>query len=218
MNEHITFEEMVDYVFVEDRPNDFFETAAKMNYHIMNCEECGKMYNALMDLNESVLQYNSVETEEQRIFIKVFGALYMLNSDKTVSALVEESKNFKVWISFDIINQQEIMSCNNNSFIHPHMVSAMKSSTDDEAEISNTEIQSSIFDKNNNRVSIGLDGTLSLYFDSSQHKAGQRVILLPDDEELETKIIEMKRYDSSICSVRFEGITPGKYTVVVENN
>ena len=57
-----------------------------------------------------------------------------------------------------------------------------------------------------------------MYFDSSEHKAGQRVILIPDDEELEAKIIEMKRYDSSICSVRFEGIAPGKYTVVVENN
>lgn len=218
MNEHFSFDDIMNYVFSEDTSSDFINKAAKINNHIMVCDECNMMYNALMSLNESVLHYNSIESEEQRIFIKVFGALFMMNKDKTITKLVEESKGFKVWISFDIVNQQEISSRLSNTFMHPHLVSAMKSSTDDEVIITDTENRSSLYDKKKNRVSIGLDGTLSLYFDSSEHKAGQRVILIPDDEELEAKIIEMKRYDSSIFSVRFEGIAPGKYTVVVEKN
>lgn len=218
MNEHISFDDMMDYVFSVDTSNNYIKRAAIINNHIIECDECNMMYNALMSLNESVLHYNSIESEEQRVFIKVFGALFMMNSEKTISTLVEESKGFKVWISFDILNLQEISNSTSDSFTHPHLVSAMKSSTDDESMITDTEIRSSLYNKKKNRVSIGLDGTLSLYFDSSEHKAGQRVILLPDDEELEAKIIEMKRYDSSICSVRFEGITPGKYTVLVEND
>ena len=142
--------------------------------------------------------------------------LYTLEEKRSKEMLVKECLKFKLWLSFGV-QRAGIFAHRGTEFTHPRLKTVMKSSAEgDQEEEVETVLRSSVIDGQRNRVSIGLDGTLSLYFDAEEHAAGQRVLVLPEDEEAVPQMLELTRYDDRISYVRFEGIQPGEYTVVVE--
>ena len=216
-HEHISFDEMSEYIFSQKAPAEFMSVAARINKHIMDCPVCRKNYDALMQLKDETEKLASYESLDEKIATRIFAFLLSLEQSKPVRTIVDECLGFEKWLSFTIKNMREIMETQSAGFSHPKLVTVMKSATSGEdAEETETEIKSSLFDRKRNRVSIGLDGTLSLYFDESDHSAGKRVIILPDDAEVSPQMFELTRYDDSISCVRFEGVVPGQYTIVVE--
>lgn len=216
-SEHISFDEMSEYVFSKKAPAEFMSVAARINKHVMDCPACRKNYEALMTMKDETEKAVGFESFDEKINTRIFAFLYSLEQSKPVKAVVDECLKFEKWLSFTIKNAREIMEPQTAGFSHPKLATVMKSATPgQDVEETETEIKSSLFDRKRNRVSIGLDGTLSLYFDESEHAEGKRVIILPDDPDMSPQMFELTRYDASISYVRFEGIAPGQYTVVVE--
>lgn len=216
---HIRFEEMTAYVFSDGKQASFLKTAAVINKHVTDCSQCFKMYQGLMLLRDRLEQYTAIETASEQKLIRLLRFFLPEAKNRTPEQVVDECMRFKVWLSFGIKNMKELLQLSAPGFSNPRLVTVMKSS-DGSNGIEETEsvIRSSLFDKDKNRVSIGLDGSLSLYFDSSTYAEGRRVLLLPDDCDEEPTMIELIRYDDSISYVRFEGIIPGKYTVMIERS
>ena len=214
-NNHVSFEEMSDYVFSNIDKDDFISIASKINKHVMECASCKECYERLMQLKDAIVKIQSHETVDERLKTRLFALLYTM--EKPTKNLINECFGFQKWLTFSIKNYREISQSQSKDFSHPVLATVMNSVTPgQESEVTETEIMSSLCDRNRNRVSIGLDGTLSLYFDATDHSAGKRVVILPDDTEKESQMLELTRYDESISYVRFEGISPGQYTVVVE--
>lgn len=76
MNEHIEFERLYNYIFTDSFSSDFIEDAIEINSHVLVCEQCKKIYNILVKLNESIETLNrmsaleaekAVETELKRL-------------------------------------------------------------------------------------------------------------------------------------------------------
>lgn len=215
--EHISYEEMADYVFSDGRGGDFIKTAARINRHVMSCPACGEMYRGLMALRDRAEEYAAVDTVQEKLLIRLFRALLITEPEKAGEKILEDCRRFKLWLSFRVKNLRELAGINAEALTYPRLVTVMRSATGpDGVEKTESVIRSSLFDRQKNRVSIGLDGTLSLYFDSAEYSAGSRVLILPNDGDADPQMIELVRYDDSICYVRFEGISPGKYTVMVE--
>ena len=108
--------------------------------------------------------------------------------------IAEECLGFEKWLSFSVKNMREIMEMQSAGFSHPKLATVMKSAAPgQDPEETETEIKSSLSDRKRNRVSIGLDGTLSLYFDAADPSAGKRIIILPDDPEASPQMFELTR-------------------------
>lgn len=212
---HIPFEELSAYVLSSERPDNMLAIAAKVNNHVMTCDKCKDDYYALMALKDEANRAASHETLDESIKTRVFACLYSLERSKSVHAIAQECLEFKKWLSFSIKNLKELTQTESTFFSYPKLLTDVKSHGGDYVE--EKTVKSSLCDADKNRVSIGLDGTLSLYFNSDEHPVGKRVIILPDDTEEAPQMFELSRYDSSISCVRFEGVAPGQYTIVVEN-
>ena len=225
-DECISFEEMTEYVFGEIDQSDFLKIAARTNKHILKCPRCRKMYDSLMLLEEKLTECENLEAGTEMTTAKVFDTLLSEEDKKaegvvrsSIDALIRESQNFKKCIYFNVKSLQELVEPN-EAYMHPSLVTVMMSDTGDGSTVqTESTIQSSLIDRDKNRVSIGLDGTLSLYFDIKEHEVGKRVVILPDTpgkEDTPGTMMELKVYDDAISYVRFEGVTPGQYTVLVE--
>jgi hypothetical protein len=214
---HISFDDMVEYVFSNKLTVDFVRKGAKINNHVMNCPECYRMYLSLMDYHEKVEQFLNCETGEESIIMRILSFLFSEDAGRPIESILEECRRFRKWIAFSVKNFRELVQGELPGFSHPRLATVMKSASGkSNTEEVESEILSSLFDKAKNRVSIGLDGTLSLYFDAKNHSVGQRVIIMPDDPNKSPQMLELTMYDDSITHVRFEGINPGQYTVLLE--
>ncbi len=216
-NAHIDFSDMAEYVFSNGKSESFLKKAAVINKHIMECPECYKTYSALLLLQEKAEKYASLETNGEKLFSRLLRFFFSEKNNQPIEQLVNDCMRFKVWLSFNIQNMKDLIQTSAQGFSNPHLVTVMKSATGkDGVEEVKSVIRSSLIDKDKNRVSIGMDGTLTLYFDSNVYAEGKRILILPDDEDDDPVMIELMRYDDSISYVRFEGIKPGKYTVMIE--
>ncbi len=214
---HISFEEMANYLFSDGRDKDFLATAARINKHVMECEDCRKLYSTVIALRDEADAFARHENLAERTILRIISYFYSMSIQKPIKTLLDECKRFKLLLSFNIKNLRELAETTASGFSYPKLVTVMKSSTDEnKVEESESVIYSSLIDQNKNRVSIGLDGTLTMYFDNKEHSVGKRVMVIPDDETMQLQMIELRPYDRSLSYVRFEGVTPGSYTIVVE--
>lgn len=214
---HISFTNMADYIYSSGREENFMATAAKINKHVMECPQCRTMYSTLLSLQEESAAYARHANIKEKTLLQMIGCFYSAEIEKSIETLLEECSRFQLLLSFCIKNMQELAAEASAGFAYPKLMTVMKSSSDDSClEESESVIVSSLIDQNKNRVRIGLDGTLSLYFDAKEHPAGKRVMVIPDDETAAPQMIELTQYDRSLSYVRFEGVAPGRYTVVVE--
>lgn len=216
MGEHISFEEMSDFVFGKNRPADYMNTVAKYNHHIFKCDECAKMYDVMMSLKEEIDKANAYETPLEKVRTKVFRFLCRNSGKKTAGELVDESKGFGLLLSFNVKSLRELIQNAAEGFSHPKIAVASRYSASGDTVSESESTILSCLDDGKNRVSIGMDGTLSLYFDATEYEEGKRVILIPDDEETEPVMQILGSYDDGVSYALFEGVEPGEYAIVVE--
>ena len=216
---HIDFEELAALVFSDGKSDSFLRKAAIINKHVMECPQCFEMYQGLMLLRDRADQYAAIGSSAEKNLVRVFQFFFSKATGQTLEQILNECSRFKTWLSFSIKTSRDLLQASTPGFSNPRLVTLMKSLDGGKGvEETETTIRSSLFDKDKNRVCIGMDGTLSLYFDSSVYGAGKRVLVLPDDMDADPMMIELVRYDDAINYVRFEGIKPGKYTVMIESN
>lgn len=183
-SDHISFEEMSEYIFTDKRPDNFVAIAAHVNSHVMLCPDCKAVYNALMSLKDEIDKIEPHESLSEKMKTRILGFLYGIDCSRPIASLIDECLGFKMWLSFTVKSMKELTQSTWIGFSHPKLATVMKSSTDiHDVEVTESEIKSSLYDHKKNRVSIGLDGTLSLYFDSAEHSVGKRIII-PDDTDV----------------------------------
>lgn len=67
MDEHVSFDELQTFVFAEKLTPAIIQLGAKLNSHVLSCDECAEQYNTLLELraqNEKKAQ-QAVERSEQ---------------------------------------------------------------------------------------------------------------------------------------------------------
>ena len=69
--EHISFDEMTDYVFADSLTADFIRESARINKHVMECPECYDMYQSLMVLHEEADRFASIETSGEKLLTRI---------------------------------------------------------------------------------------------------------------------------------------------------
>lgn len=214
---HPTFEELSAYIFPAAFSGEYLRTAARMNKHILECSECREIYQALLALRDRVEARSAAEFEARSLAARVFSLLRAQEKGLSKEALLSEYLRFKKWASFQIANGKEAIGTALSGFSHPTLVTVMKSSVgqDDSEEVEST-LYSSLSDSGKNRVSVGLDGVLTLYFDAAQRRPGQRVIVLSEDDAAQSQLAALEWYDDSLLYARFEDVIPGEYSVLLE--
>ena len=217
-NEHISFEILSEYVFYDDKDLLELFDYAKINQHLMQCESCMKKYNALVSLREAAYQYSELKPAEFRIMIRLFEFLYSKSQSKRIQDIVKECLSFKKWLTFSIKSIKELVQIQSPGFSYPRLATSMKSSPSDRSgSTSSNEIRSTLCDGNMNRVSVGLDGTLSIQLNALEYPVGKKVIIVSDDAEQAPQMMELTRYNDLLNNVRFEGLKPGdEYSVFYE--
>lgn len=80
MEEHLSFDELQSFVFAEKLTPTILQLGAKINSHILSCDECAAHYNALFELRNQLeekaqqvdkrLEHNTGGLEEQRSLIE----------------------------------------------------------------------------------------------------------------------------------------------------
>lgn len=211
---HLSFEEISEYVFADTRPHGFMKTVARVNQHLAQCPECRTVYQALLELYDRANEYAASGAEREKVLTRVLRAVSAFHPGRPAEQLVRDCLRFREWCSFRVSNRWELAG--GPGFSYPKLVTVMKSA-DGENGLGEIEsvIRTSLMDRDKNRVSIGLDGTLTLYFDAVSYSAGQEVLLLPDEPESIPQMAELVDYDGTMVYVRFEDTAPDQYTVLV---
>lgn len=117
MNEHIEFERLYNYIFTDSFSSDFIEDAIEINSHVLACEQCKKIYNILVKLNESIetlnrmsaleaekavgtelkrlIEENNKQQKKEKIKSKIFAAIEkMRDIPEDIADEIEEFKCF----------------------------------------------------------------------------------------------------------------------------
>lgn len=217
MDKHIEFNDMMEYVFAEEFSPEFLSVAAAFNKHIMECDACREMYHQLFNLREAMEAYSLFLAKPAKTQFRVFSALSNVKKNESVEKILELSGRFRDWISFSINSLRDISWGNASGFQHPRLVTEMKSVTGDGAvEKSESVIRSSLLDEQKNRVSVGLDRTLTVYLQANSCKEGQQILLLPEDDSSSPELQSLEKYDGSCLYARFLDVDPGQYSILVE--
>ena len=215
-DDHIPFEELSDYVFSSKRPDRYPSMAFAYNRHIMACPDCKKCYDALVTMKEELESAQSYQKADETVFARMMGFLHSLGTSQTVKDLMEECRRFRKLLSFRLGDFGTIYGLT-EGYSYPRLSMVTKSTAGNQkSDDAGAEIKTSLLGKNN-RISIGQDETVTLYFDRNDHADGERVMILPVDADSEPQMLELTRYDSSLSYVRFENIKPGEYVVLTED-
>ena len=211
MENHISFEEISEYIFGENKAETFFEQEKRINSHIMKCSECYKMYEALVNLDEKIDDYKFFRMLESEKRVRLINALKKAYSNLSISKIIDMVYSLAELTAFKIeSNMRTIIGT--NGYYNPKFADVMKSTSTDD-KIKERELKSTIVNSENIQICISLDGTLSIYASSADYKEGQKIALMPKDTEKEILIKEFKEYNCDTLYARFFDIDSNEYEV-----
>ena len=225
INEHITFNEMVDFYFADTLDDSFIEQAAKINAHLVECAGCMQDYEALQAIEESFNR--CTDRAGDRAKAELLEGIYCAESEHnpdcvSVSNCVAYLKRlkFKILVTIDDIDTLVCQKLDEvgDLFRYPQFATAAKSISESDGKqnpVQAGEIKSMMLDSRKNRVSIGMDRTLSLYFKKDECPADTLVILIPDASGSQPHFAYTRLYDEANVVVRFEDVHPGSYKVTL---
>lgn len=214
---------MMEFICMSELNDDFYRMAAKVNSHIVKCQECREIYESLLAIDEAMEKAVTMVPKSQRIRIKLIERLYHFENKneetkKRISEYADILKELTYSVRVKVESLGEIVCSSmtgGSQFYHPAFATSGKTFSSDEESVQTGIIKSTVIDDDNNRITIGPDGTLSLFFNKSDCYPGTLVILIPEDSSQEP-LFEYAMKDShneDMVVVRFEDVTRGDYTV-----
>ena len=222
-NEHLSIEDMISFISMTKVDEDFFEMAARVNSHIYKCRECRENYETLLAASEAIENAVLFVPKSQMAYFNLIKGLYLFENKrektkKKLSECIDAIKDLTYLVQVNVASLGEI-ACNSLSgesqFYHPAFAVGGKSFSNSPEDVQTGIIKSTVIDEDNNKVTIGQDGTLSLFFNKDECYPGTIVILIPEDASQEP-LFEYSVEDShseDMAVVKFEDVTPGNYTV-----
>lgn len=215
---HIDFDDMVKLVYSEKVDNEYTELAARVNKHIYSCPQCMRSYEAVCSIREFQEEYQGEVSAERNIIARIMQKIYKNNSlsiplNNIVDSLIDKIENQKSLIEIKLKSFCEIATSNFESgfcFYHPQSVGVSKGTGD----YVGTELKDVLIDDNYNRISIALDGTLSIRFQKQLIDEGDSVYLIPYDENSEVLIGTAKISEDGMTRVSFDDVVMGDYVIL----
>lgn len=220
-NEHVSIDDMMDFFSINKVSPETIRFMARINSHIMKCEECRKQYDALRDANETLDKIVSYIPESQKIKLNMIKGVYYFENERADRKKgFQECVNFIKDITFSI--KLKVMSFSElgwesitggYSFFHPAFAASSKSVSEINGNIAEGTIKSTLVDDDSNRISIGIDRTLSLFLNKNECLTNSIVILIPTEASMQPYFEYAQTYDDKTVVVRFDDIEPGDYIV-----
>ena len=217
---HISAEEMITFFSANRVDPDYIRLLARINAHILECEECRKEYNALHDADEALDKIASCVPESQKMKLNIVKGLYIFENKRSegkkriqecISALKDISLSLKLKVlSYNELGWEAIAG--GNKLYHPAFAASVKSSGND-GDMRSGEIKSTLIDDDSNRITIGIDRTLSLFLNKKEYLANSIVILIPTEKNIQPYFEYAASYDDKTVVARFDDIEPGEYIV-----
>lgn len=216
---HIEFDDMVEFIYATSADDSFTQKAFEINKHLMVCAECREVYEQLLTTREAIEESCFEMPTEERVVIKVLETIYKKSNTIAsvrvmVDGLIEKIKRKQSFIGINVFSLSEISTSNflsGHCFYHPQAIGVSKSTGDSQE---NEKMMDVLIDDKYNRISIALDGTLSLRFQKHMCPAGSIVYLVPNGDG-EAVCGEAKDYEDGLTRIVFDDIEPGDYTIVI---
>lgn len=223
MEDHITFEEISEFFFPSEVNESYLKTVARVNSHAMQCPLCKKRYAALLKYADTVDLKRSAMEQNEKNNLFVLRALCSLKAtsqemENAIASCIEHIQSLSTYVLVKIKDFSEIVVDSMSSGINYRYpaFSTVPKSAGSSGQTTGI-IKSSVVSDADNRISIGLDGTLSLYFNRETCDEKSWVLLAPTGEHQIPYYKRLERYDDHQYVARFFDITPGEYLVILQN-
>lgn len=223
MNEHITFDEMAEFITATGITPEYMKLAARVNSHLVKCEDCRETYETLLKANDAFDEAISYVPVSRREKLRFFLALYtFVNKGTSVGVKLADcaEMKFKSFVKFKVQSFTELVYekiAGSREFYHPAFaVSLMsnKMSEDEKDDDKSGVMKSTLVDDETNRVTVSLDRRISLFLNKSESMQGSLIALVPvDGTRGEPRFAYPMDYDEKKLVVRFTDVEPGEYIV-----
>ena len=110
MNKHLTFDEMVDFVYATKVTDDTIQLAQKVNSHIFTCKECREVFDSIRGVKEitgDMIRANALKlattattVEKVSMLDKFVASISLVIKDKK-NLLIDKINNLKAGPAFD---------------------------------------------------------------------------------------------------------------------
>lgn len=211
--EHITIEEMLSFLQIDELTPANIKKANSFNQHIYQCSECRKIYSDLCEAVETIEEATNRNNENIRILQACFKTSKESYTE-IISKFTKKIRDLATEITVEIESLTKITTTNllsGFSFYHPVPVGQLKSM----GEKSKDEALDILIDDKYNRISVSQDGTLSLRFQKDVCREDQMVFLIPEDEEQDVLIAYSKMGADGLVRVEFYDLMPGNYKIKI---
>lgn len=210
MNEHLEFEEIVEFLNSTGNSQSDLALAEKVNQHLMKCESCYQMYNALLEFeNLSHFLNNDDNLQMRKVLISLKNKL---PADKKTSI----NKIFKnIQKGFNEIVMQigdgiDLMSSSNSfNFVHPLAIGSRGNSGSNKE----TDKYRLIDDENTYNRIYYKNGLLMFELDREKYKDMPVVLIVGGNDYLD--ICPTQEENGKIVA-KFNNLREGQYTIYVD--
>lgn len=221
--EHITFDELAEFVSHSGNAAEFLKLAARINAHICSCPECYSVYDALVSLQDSVEDLQCENSLREKIQLGLLKSVH----EKAVSDpiwkrvarhTVDNISRIKVSVGLYMKSLSEISVSDfdaRHCFYHPVRAGAVKSYGDKKSSLDRNELKSVLVDEQMNRIAVDEDGTLAVRITKKQ--GGDNPAFFLVNAEDPSSIFPAEGVDGSDGMIRavYYDVKPGKYYLIV---
>jgi len=217
MSEHLTFDEIVNFLDASEINGETRKLAFRVNEHIYNCNECYQYYNSLQELNDQIELIKRKEINEEKAML--FKALKQQSDPSLSKRAIEWIKklySFTSEIAFNIASKDNITILNSRmnddiyayDFGHPMPIGARGYNT----EPKTTTV---LVDNENeaNQIKLTDPGTIRIELDSTDYSTGPLAFLVNCDGKA---WMEEMDDNTGVIMCEFKDIAPGEYTLYIE--
>lgn len=193
MTEHLSFDEMEQYIGCRELNQQSIELAKRVNFHLCQCNECKKQYDVIKDIYENTRQY-ALNRGSQKTPLTSF----ILNIKNTVEIVVNQ------------VYSQYLE--NDYSFDYPLALGSRGDSNEDYEPQRNV-----LVDEENglNRIEY-TEGKISIQLDAMDWKGNSLSICVIDNQGASIIKDEMNK-DGEVYAKEFCVNSNSVYTIMIED-
>ncbi|HCS73590.1 MAG TPA: hypothetical protein DIW17_06930 [Clostridiales bacterium] len=221
MKEHLSFDEIVNFIYANRIDKNYKLSATRINSHICSCMECYKMYDAVLETRNTTDSLCAAMTEKERMQVRILKALYQQEKDEKLESLMENLKKQigtlhpAIHVCIESLKEISALPTNSSfSFFHPLRTAAVKAHGRT-SENQESKVRSVLVDASMNRISISQDCSLSIRLDNSQCNESRIIFLLMKNSMNTAKIGVPRSNENGKLLYIFDDIKPGEYEILI---
>lgn len=221
MTEHISIDEMMEFLFEKKLDDSFLALSAKINAHLAKCDTCWEIYSKLVMAKELFNRIEEYTPRSERIAQNLLEGIIVFKRKQDmavrISDCIDTIAKLKIAVKLKVSEMYDLVSeqlAGGNQYYNPTLAVAPKSAgLESQTDTGPKAIKSTIVDENQNRISIGLDRRLSAFFNEDVCPDNTLVALIPAESNMTPYFRYATTYEEGTVVVRFDDIEPGEYMI-----